>query len=132
MKKRVYMYLAISIILNIVLIAILIIKSNSMPNVGNNDNNTPKYFGLYQTTYYNNYNKQIILTIRLQEDYTCTYGEFAAEYAGEGSNDCKYSVDGKNIKLTRNLGNGNEQIKEGQILDSGALFIGGKQLNKID
>lgn len=132
MKKIIYLCLAFSVLLNIILIGLLISKNNRENTINRKDNSMQKYFGLYQTTYYNNYNKQIILTIRLKDDYTCTYGEFAAEYAGEGSANCKYAVDGKNITLTRSLGNDNEDIKEGQILDSGILFINGKQLNKID
>lgn len=124
MKKE-YMFLIASAALNLILITLFIIGFNPFAR-------KQSYFGLYQTTYYNNYNKQVILTIRLNNDYTCTYGEFAAEYAGEGSDDCKYTVDGKNITLTRYFSSGYEDVKSGQLLDSGILFISGKQLSKID
>ena len=120
-----------SVILNIILIALLISKKQ-ISNDETSNNGKANYFGLYQTTFYNNYSKQIILTVRLNADGSCRYGQYAAEYASEGTTDCTYVVDGKNITLNLYSESQNPQQKEGQILDSGMLFINGKQLSKID
>lgn len=120
-----------SVILNIIL-CVLLISKKQISNDEISNNGKANYFGLYQTTFYNNYSKQIILTVRLNDDGSCRYGQFAAEYASEGTTDCTYVVNGKNISLNLYSESQNPQHKEGQILDSGMLFIDGKQLSKID
>ena len=119
--------IALNIVLSIYLVNIKTISNNNIKNIEKGN-----YYGLYQTSYYNNYNKQIILTIRLNEDGTCRYGESAAEYASEGTSECLYDVNGKNITITIFPESQNSQQIEGQILNSGMLFIKGKQMPKID
>ena len=122
--------LTISIIINVVLVLLLVCNNQLADNLNNDIK--PNYYGLYQTTYYNNFNVQMIFTIKLNEDGNCQYGDYAASYSGELINDCKYTVDGKNVVL--NLYNKSDEThkKEGQILDSGVLFINNKQLHKIN
>ena len=122
--------LTISIIINVVLVLLLVCNNQLADNLNNDIK--PNYYGLYQTTYYNNFNVQMIFTIKLNEDGNCQYGDYAASYSGELINDCNYTVDGKNVVL--NLYNKSDEThkKESQILDSGVLFINNKQLHKIN
>ena len=136
MKKNiVYIILGISLVLNIVLLVMLLNKNGSPDIVQDYDTNTIKndYYGLYQTTYYNNYNKQIIMIVRLNKDKTCTHSEFAAEYAKEGSEgNCTYEVIDKKIVLTLYGGTDYERKINGEILDSGTLFLAGKTMSKLN
>lgn len=114
--------LCLSLIFNIILTVVVLSNPNKNKNI----------YGLYQATYYNNFDHQMILNVRLNKDGTCSYADLAAQYATEGKINCTFSQNGKKITLNINSGYSNAQTKEGQILDDGTLFLAGKKMTKID
>ena len=125
MKNKIIYILAgilvVSIATNVILLVNVIKKGNNIVE----GNSTPNYYGVYQTTYYNAYNKQVIFTIQLNEDGSCEYGEFAASYSGD-LHKCQYEIIDKNLSLV--IG---DSIKTGKLLDGGSLFFNNKQLYKV-
>ena len=125
MKNKIMYILAGSLIVSVIANVILSVNLiNNKKDIGIIDNSS-KYYGLYQTTYYNEYNKQMIFTIQLNDDGSCEYGDYIASYSGD-LNKCYYEISNKDITIT--IGDYN---KSGKILDSGALFFNNKQLYKV-
>ena len=121
----------VSIVLNIIMIVIMF-SNNKYQNdtTLEKDKNNDNHIGIYQTSYYNTNNKQMIYTIRLKEDGKCVYTNLAAEYAG-GGQECTYLIKNKEVILT--IGEGQSQfVKNAEFFDDGTLYIDGKRLTKIN
>lgn len=113
--------LVISILLNI----ILFVKTNSLSN-DSNKNNEYNLAGIYQTQYFNNYDHSMTITLKLYEDGNCKISHYATEYS-DNEDDCTWISNNNIIELT----NGTNTKKRIDVLTSGNLLYENHELKKI-
>lgn len=119
MKKNILLIgFIISIIINIVLIVLLV----------SNLDNEKKLNGIYQATYYNTFNKQMLDTIKLENNNKCYYESVAYEYAGQNEKECTWTKEKNQIVISFE---NSDSIKI-DILNNGDLLVDNTVFKKIN
>lgn len=141
MNKKIILILSGAIIVLLISSIILGIKCFQYKRIINDFygvNENVDYSGIYQTQYYNEFNKSKTITIILKKDGSCSYKDIVTglDNGVNNTNNCKYEINDKHITMTTTLYSSEnvisgEKIREGDFINESTLFIENKQVYKI-
>lgn len=125
MKNKLVMLLLILLLISIGINVFLLINRGT-------SNKKSSIIGIYQTQYYNNYNKSLTVTIKINENGVCKFSHFATESAGKESN-CVWKRDRNKliVDVAAEGGIDSGRVIEIEILSSGNLLYNNLELKKI-
>ena len=119
MKKIYFIITIVLLICSVTLNIVLITKINTKDSNNN-------ILGIYQTQYYNNYNKSMTMTLKINENGSCKYSNYATEYSNL-ENDCTWNKNQNTITIKVD----EKQLYSADVLSDGSILLSNHKLIKI-
>ena len=127
-RKILFIILIISLIINVVLFCLLMIgNSSETSNISDNkETEKDRLIGIYQATYYNHYDAQMLETLKISSEGVCTYEKVNINAAGKYEKACLWSLNNDTLIITIDSEN-----KYAEVLSNGDLLINNLKFTKL-
>lgn len=108
---------------------VLLMSSNASKTSNIRDNKETDgdhLIGIYQATYYNHYDAQMLETLKISSECVCTYEKVNINAAGKYEEECLWSFNNNTLIITIDFEN-----KYAEILSNGDLLINNLKFSKL-